>query len=1091
MGYEAFVPERLRPEEEVEPDWMDIGAATLRLENPLSSFMESLYYKSEEEDVEGYNVYDEISDDMMPYSEEFLDVRSPDQYRMKVAQIQSELRDREMMAKGGLKSVAWGLVAGLGDPVNLPLMFLPASMAVKAGAGAGRAAMVTATGGAAEAALSETLLHQTQATRTWQETLLNVGGTAVLGGALGALAGAGQRNTVRALDQAGADIEDIVKNEGLQKLPELPDDAPSGQELLDAQFDRIMAEVKAMGKGEEVVVPEVKAAMKVEGEPEKLVLEKVEAEPEEAVLEGVEVVGEGTAGAQRVVGTREQERVRTGPAFSPLNRLLNSLSANAVSVANKIFRHNYYTAKNTTEVHVPEAKVNRNTIEDFYRGRFERGEIPEEDFKARMKAIKEAFDRGETEMTLPAHTRIEHQENVSPVEVDNAHDYGSMSAKYLRTINEQFRAMRKRGVKMKKGEFTKQIGRAMRRGDKYDDIPEIAAAAKQIRADVVDPILKRYQRLGDLPEDLKTRFADSYLPRIYDLRAIEKNLPKWIEMLTVHFTDANTTAQEAVLLARDITDKIRKSPNGKMPETDLVGETGHLKDRVLNIPDVELDKHGFLLDSVDDVMQMYLRRTVPEINLKTRFDGDHELTDTIQKIKDDYDGRIELESDPKKAAKLSKQRDRDIVDLVSVRDIMLGRNLPSRADEKSLTNMARTIRSLSFMANLGMMTISAIPDIARPIMQHGVTAWAKALPRAMLYWAKATKLARRDLEDMGIGIESLLANRAYMIGDIDDFGSALQKATRSFGKYSGMNAWNSYMKKIAAFTAQNRFIGDARNYAKLSRRRRERLAKAGINESMAKRIAKESDKHGEQFAGGHHANTNEWTDREAADLFERVLLKDVDNTIITPGVADRPLFMSKETGKTLLQFKSFFLAAHNQAFIPMMQQLGRGDAAAIQGIMAGLALGMMSEYVRLHLSGRGDEFQNYKMRDWGRAGLDRSGMATVPMELINMADRFTHGKISQTMGMMEGSRYFYRNQLGSLLGPSFGYVSDAMDLGQNLSAGDGISEANIRGIRRLMPYQNMFYLRQLINEMEGAVAGAVGATPMQRRRGNTSEVLIK
>jgi hypothetical protein len=220
-------------------------------------------------------------------------------------------------------------------------------------------------------------------------------------------------------------------------------------------------------------------------------------------------------------------------------------------------------------------------------------------------------------------------------------------------------------------------------------------------------------------------------------------------------------------------------------------------------------------------------------------------------------------------------------------------------------------------------------------------------------------------------------------------------------------------------------------------------------------------------------------------------LKDVDSTIITPGIGDRPLFMSSEMGKTLLQFKTFFLAAHNNAFLPMLQQMGRGDVAAMQGILTGISLGMMSEWIRLNLSGRGDELEGYSMQDWARAGLDRSGVATVPMELINMGDRLLDGRLSASIGLKQGSRYFYRNWAGTLMGPTFGYAGDVGSLMQNMVNSDGISEKDIHSLRRLLPYQNMFYLRQGINALEENVVKATGATPRKRRRGKSKNKYIQ
>ncbi|RLD56786.1 MAG: hypothetical protein DRI97_06730 [Bacteroidetes bacterium] len=965
LGYEAFEPEI----EEQEPSSLDIAASTLRIENPVSSWIESLNYQSEQEDVAGYDPYQDLPDEYMPYSESFLDVRSPDQSLMKQAQIDSQIKDREVMARGGAETVGWTLVAGMGDPINLPLMLIPGGAAVKAGVGAGKVAAVTAAGGVAEAGISEGILHATQPTRTWQESMYAVGGTALLGGALGGLAGAGTKRTLKALEDADKEIKDILDNGG-------PID-----------MDQV-----------------------------------------------------GTAGAQRVKGTLKEEGTSLiGPAISPLTRLLKSTSTSARNTVNRMLRHNFTLGKNKS---------------------------------------------------VDADGNTQYKETSIPVEVETTRTQQSLAGKYLRTVNANHKLMKATGVKMKKPQFMKEVGRAMRRGDAHE-IPEIAATAKQIRKDVINPVTKMYQELGELPDDLTAKYAKSYLPRVYDTKAIVKNMDRWLEMLTVHFTGKETSALEARALATDITDKILASPTGRMP-VDVVGTSGHLKERVLNIRDEVLDEAGFLNDNIDDVMQTYLRSTVPEAHLKREF-GDHELVGEIQSIKDEYEILIDSAKNNKERKKLRDAMGNDIRDISAMRDIMLGRYIPPSDIGKGLANMSRIARSLSFMANLGMMTISAIPDIARPIMQHGAGAWAKALPRSMLYWGKQTKIARKSLEEMGIGVDSLLNSRAYAIADIDDINSALKPLTSRFAKHSGMNLWNSTMKKVAAFTAQNRFINDSRNYSKLSGLRKERLAKAGINERMAKSIAEQSDKHGEKLGSSWHANTNDWTDREAANLFERVLLKDVDNTIITPGIGDKPLLMSTEAGKTILQFKTFFLAAHNQALIPLAQQFARGDMAAMQGIIVGISLGMMGEWIRLNLTSdeRAAELEGYSMQDWARAGLDRSGIATVPMELINMTDRVLDGQISQQMGLMQGSRYFYRNILGSLLGPAAGYAENSVKLTQNLINSDGVSERDIHSIRRLMPYQNMFYLRRLITELEESVVKSTGVTPRKRRRGKTSGTYIQ
>ena len=61
LGYEAFAPEK-----PPEPTTLDVAAATLRIENPVSSWVESLNFRSDEEDQVGYDPYEDLPDEYLP-----------------------------------------------------------------------------------------------------------------------------------------------------------------------------------------------------------------------------------------------------------------------------------------------------------------------------------------------------------------------------------------------------------------------------------------------------------------------------------------------------------------------------------------------------------------------------------------------------------------------------------------------------------------------------------------------------------------------------------------------------------------------------------------------------------------------------------------------------------------------------------------------------------------------------------------------------------------------------------------------------------------------------------------------------------------
>lgn len=68
---------------------------------------------------------------------------------------------------------------------------------------------------------------------------------------------------------------------------------------------------------------------------------------------------------------------------------------------------------------------------------------------------------------------------------------------------------------------------------------------------------------------------------------------------------------------------------------------------------------------------------------------------------------------------------------------------------------------------------------------------------------------------------------------------------------------------------------------------------------MAARIRSEFEKHGEVINGWHIGNFEKWDDQHVAGVFQSAVLKDVNNTVITPGIGDTPLWASTPLGKTI------------------------------------------------------------------------------------------------------------------------------------------------------------------------------------------------
>ena len=99
---------------------------------------------------------------------------------------------------------------GFVDPVNLIPIGFGAKITMRTGLSAMRGAGATGLAGAIGASGSELALHQTQETRTIEESILNVGDSVILGGAIGAWSGAYKARKLGHLEEARELIEAVA-----------------------------------------------------------------------------------------------------------------------------------------------------------------------------------------------------------------------------------------------------------------------------------------------------------------------------------------------------------------------------------------------------------------------------------------------------------------------------------------------------------------------------------------------------------------------------------------------------------------------------------------------------------------------------------------------------------------------------------------------------------------------------------------------------------------------------------------------------------------------------------------------------------------
>ena len=656
-----------------------------------------------------------------------------------------------------------------------------------------------------------------------------------------------------------------------------------------------------------------------------------------------------------------------------------------------------------------------------------------------------------------------------------------------RAASERARWTGRLGSRLSATQFREEVGRAMVRGDRHA-VPEVAEVAKAMRKEVFEPLKEAAIRARVLPEGVKAVGAESYLTRVYNRERITAQRNKFHDILLRHFRSQDGMADmidaEVDDLVHDVIDNILGNSAFRLPGLDIVqGPRGPLKERVLKVPDTLIE--DFLERDIETVARFYVRSMAPDVELAAKF-GDVQMTDPLLKLKTEFNRRAAAAATDKDRVRLQKLYDKSREDLEALRDRTRNSyGLPDNIDGL-LYRAGKVAQTINYMRLLGGMTLSAIPDLARPVMVYGLTRTFSKGWVPLLTAFKTHRLAAAEVKRAGTALDMVLDTRNRATADLFNdwqrgtkFERAIEGASSRFGLVSLMAPWNAVMKQMVGTIAMDGFLRAAQASAlgKATKKQIENLASAGIDELLARRIWAQFDAGGGVIKRGLYlSNTEDWTDRAAVEAFRAAIVRDADRVIITPGL-EKPLFMSKTWGKVVGQFKSFAFASTQRALLAGLQ---RPDAAFINGTLLSVALGGVATWIRSQTS-------NYDTSTWSNAkwaveSVDRSGLLTIFSEANNIAEKVSWGRVglSAFTGEM-ASRYSSRSGIGAVLGPTPELINDVAFRLPGAAISGEWNASDTRAVRRILPYQNVFYLRRLLDQVESGVNNAFGV-PEKRRK---------
>jgi hypothetical protein len=648
-------------------------------------------------------------------------------------------------------------------------------------------------------------------------------------------------------------------------------------------------------------------------------------------------------------------------------------------------------------------------------------------------------------------------------------------------------------------EFNRMLVESMRRGDKSTN-PLIEKAAGILRKQIDDMWERAYQQNlpgtwrmvpdgegGEIKEKVGATTAASYMTRRYDLNVIRNNPEGFKRAWAAAIADQRIRDGKSPLdpddmyeLTTDIYEKIINLRDGDVHWE--VGPSGAamLKERV-DVRDEFLEE--FLIQDWETLMNGYARSLAPRTRIAEMFGqntGEFDMKTVLTQINNQYsvqinalDKRIDLATG-KERNKLVKERNElaskmesEIRDIEVMRDRLL--NVDQEAswmnpENRGVLSALRGMRSWNIISMLSNILISSIPDMARAITYNGGIKFAKAFAKsAFSRDLKRSNLPKDELAKLASAMERASAYRLGHLTEVEDgvvhtaFDKYMHKAADLVLTASGSKHWNSTMKTVIGYLASDK-IGMALKSMKPADI--SFLKRMGLTDDMIKRAKVDFDKYATNDDGMWSLNIGRWNNRDLVENIEAGVIKEANGMVITPGAGDQPLLMTTEVGRTVFQFMSFAMAATNRMTLPLMQE---GGMRPWLEISTQIALGAGVYALRQKMADKeiSDRPEVILVEAIEKTGLPGYGAA-----LFNAG-----AGLMGISPLSDEGHYYQHNGLSRVMGPSAGLVENLL----RIPNAETSPEQRAKSIRKLMPMQNHFILRNLYDKLEEETADMFGA----------------
>jgi len=622
---------------------------------------------------------------------------------------------------------------------------------------------------------------------------------------------------------------------------------------------------------------------------------------------------------------------------------------------------------------------------------------------------------------------------------------------------------------------TKRLNKLNKELEKLE--PKVDALAEAVESATVKK--KAARDAGPLLRKMQKEKAKIAKAARKDVKKAKKSLKKTEAQLPVH---------EYV---RELVDKLGKQtkiPRGVL-ETEVFA-SGRTKDRQINYTNKERREAvrlGLLRNDIFSVMHSAHKDLSTRLAMREIFDTE-QVSDIVRRIEDDFDQMIVEARRKGRTEKHIKSLDNEKTRMIEKTEGLWDRHLgvhalPEDPDSFIIWGMEK-LRSLNFIKYGTGFIIPSMTDLSTVALTSGFHALSMDTMKAMRRTMKGASY--EEIRRLAVASERMLQNqRLLKIADVADIKSmagigdkggikhnitspidrVFQSMASGTTTLSAMTLWNTQLKALAMVEMEHNFASLMMRYddllvaasagKKSARLEIGKLASIGIGQEQARRIQKIMAKHQPQKTDGmYELQIHRWLDEgtNGHAAYEDVLTglrRTAKRAVMTPGIGDTPLFMSKPFYKTLMQFQTYGFVSVNRHVLPAIQRGATyGDMESILSLAFTAALGTGVIATKDLL--RHGEIKDRSASAWAYDILDRSGFlmyTTVPSAAVYNWGAWAAGSKERPSRYSQNS-----NQLSFLFGPTGGTMADIMGAGTNAMYGD--TDAAGKHALKLAPWQS-------------------------------------